>query len=120
METLTLVGNLVADPELRYTPSGKAVANFRLAVTLRVNEGGKWKDGETEFHDVVAWQNLAETAATAFIKGQRVIVVGRPTKREWEHEGEKRSKVEITAEDLGPSIKFIQPEQMRGLIHAEG
>lgn len=101
-----LVGNLVAEPELRFTPNGKTVANARVAVTDRVKVGEKWQNGETSFHDVVIWQDQAERANERLTKGQRVIAVGRWSERSWESDGETKSVREFVADDIGPSLKF--------------
>ena len=102
-----LVGNLTDDPELRFTPNGAAVANFRLAVTPRVREGDSWKDGETSFFRINVWRQQAENAAETLQKGTRCIVVGRLRTRSWETpEGEKRSVTEVEADEIGPSLKF--------------
>ena len=102
-----LVGNLTDDPELRFTPNGAAVANFRLAVTPRVREGDSWKDGETSFFRINVWRQQAENVAETLQKGARCIVVGRLRTRSWETpEGEKRSKIEVEADEIGPSLKF--------------
>ena len=102
-----LVGNLTDDPELRFTPNGAAVANFRLAVTPRVREGEQWKDGETSFFRVNVWRQQAENVAESLTKGARCIVIGRLRTRSWETpEGEKRSVTEVEADEIGPSLKF--------------
>jgi single-strand DNA-binding protein len=102
-----LVGNLTDDPELRFTPNGAAVANFRLAVTPRVRDGDSWKDGETSFFRINVWRQQAENVAETLQKGARCIVVGRLRTRSWETpEGEKRSVTEVEADELGPSLKF--------------
>ena len=102
-----LVGNLTDDPELRFTPNGAAVANFRLAVTPRVRDGDSWKDGETSFFRINVWRQQAENVAETLQKGTRCIVVGRLRTRSWETpEGEKRSVTEVEADELGPSLKF--------------
>jgi single-strand DNA-binding protein len=104
---VTVVGNLTGDPELRFTPNGVAVANFRLAVTPRVREGDQWKDGETSFFRVNVWRQQAENVAETLTKGTRVIVTGKLRNRSWETpEGEKRSVTEIEADELGPSLKW--------------
>ncbi len=104
---VTVVGNLTDDPELRFTPQGTAVANFRLAVTARVRDGDSWKDGETSFFRVNVWRQLAENAAESLTKGTRAIVVGRLRTRSWETpEGDKRSVTEIEADEVGPSLKW--------------
>ena len=102
-----LVGNLTDDPELRFTPNGAAVANFRLAVTPRVREGDSWKDGETSFFRINVWRQQAENVAETLQKGARCIVVGRLRTRSWETpEGEKRSVTEIEADEVGASLKW--------------
>jgi len=104
---VTLTGNLTDDPELKFTPNGAAVASFRLAVTPRVRDGDTWRDGETSFFRVNAWRDLAENLTESLGKGARVIVVGQLKARSWETpEGEKRSVVEITAEEVGPSLRW--------------
>jgi single-strand DNA-binding protein len=106
--TVVVVGNLTDDPELRFTPQGVAVANFRLAVSRRVkDEGGQWKDGETSFFRVSCWRQLAENVAESLTRGSRTMVAGRLRMRQWEtQEGEKRSVVEIEADEVGPSLKW--------------
>jgi single-strand DNA-binding protein len=102
-----LVGNLTDDPELRFTPNGAAVANFRLAVTPRVREGDSWKDGETSFFRITVWRQMAENVAESMTKGSRAVVVGRLRTRSWETpEGEKRSVTEVEADEVAPSLKF--------------
>jgi single-strand DNA-binding protein len=105
---ITIVGNLTDDPELRYTPNGAAVTNFRVAVNRRIPDGsGGWKDAETSFFRVNAWRSLAENAAESLTRGSRVVVVGRLRSRSWESpEGETRSAVEIEADELGPSLRW--------------
>jgi single-strand DNA-binding protein len=105
--TVTLIGNLTDDPELRFTPNGAAVANFRLAVTPRVRQGDTWTDGETSFFRVNCWRALAEHAAESLTKGTRAIVIGRLRMRSWETpEGDRRTVVEVEAEEVAPSLKF--------------
>lgn len=109
-----LVGNLTDDPELRFTPNGAAVANFRLAVTPRVREGDSWKDGETSFFRINVWRQQAENVAETLQKGARCIVVGRLRTRSWETpEGERRSVVEVEAEELGPSLRWATAKPER-------
>lgn len=106
--TLTIVGNVVADPELRFTPSGAAVANFRIASTPRHfdKQSNEWKDGDPLFLGVSAWRQLGENVAESIQKGARVIVVGRLQQRQYEdREGNKRSSYEITAEEVAPSLR---------------
>jgi single-strand DNA-binding protein len=110
-----LVGNLTDDPELRFTPNGAAVANFRLAVTPRVRQGDQWTDGETSFFRVNAWRQLAENVTESLAKGNRAIVIGRLRARSWETpEGDKRSVVEVEADEVGPSLKWATATVQRG------
>lgn len=106
--SITIVGNLVGDPELRFTPSGQAVANFRIASTPRFLDKGtnEWKDGEGLFLSVNVWRQMAENCAESLTKGSRVIVQGRLKQRSYEtREGEKRTVYEIEADDVGPSLR---------------
>jgi single-strand DNA-binding protein len=104
--TTTIVGNLTDTPELRFTPSGAPVASFSVAVTPRVKDGDGWRDGETSFFRCTAWRTLAENLAE-LAKGTRVIVHGRLQQRSWETDaGEKRSVVEVQAEEVGPSLRW--------------
>ena len=105
---ITIVGNLTDDPELRYTSNGAAVANFRVAYSTRIRDAaGNWTDGETSFFTVNCWRALAENAAETLTRGTRVVVTGRLKQRSWENqEGEKRTVIEIEADDLGPSLKW--------------
>jgi single-strand DNA-binding protein len=112
---VVIVGNLTRDPELRYTPNGAALVKFGVAVSRRVrDESGQWKDADTSFFDVTGWRSLAENVAESLTQGSRVVVVGRLRTNTWETaEGEKRSKVEIEAEEIGPSLKWAtaKPEK---------
>src|SRR5947208_12517962 len=112
---VTIVGNLTRDPELRYTPNGAAVVKLGVAVSRRVrDESGQWKDADTSFFDVTAWRTLAENVAESLTQGTRVVVVGRLRTNSWETpEGERRSKVEIEAEEVAPSLKWAtaKPEK---------
>jgi single-strand DNA-binding protein len=104
---VSLVGNLTDDPDLRFTPNGAAVANFRLAVTPRVRDGDTWKDGETSFFRINVWRDLAENATESLHKGTRVVVLGRLRARSWETpEGERRSVVEVEADEVAPSLRW--------------
>ena len=106
--SITLVGNLTRDPELRYTQGGRAVANFGMAVNRRYQVNGEWQE-ETSFFNVVAWAELGENAAASLSKGSRTIVFGRLQQRDYENrEGEKRSMVEVVADDIGPSLRWAQ------------
>ncbi|MHB8510851.1 MAG: single-stranded DNA-binding protein [Actinomycetota bacterium] len=106
--SVSIVGNLTDDPELRYTPQGSAVANFRIAVNNRFkDQAGNWQDGETSYFKVNVWRQLAENVAESLTRGTRVLVTGRLKMRQWEtQEGEKRSVIEIEADEVGPSLKF--------------
>lgn len=105
---ITIVGNLTDDPELKYTPNGAAVVNFSVAVSPRFkDEAGNWKDGDTSFFRCSAWRSLAENIAESLTRGTRVVVTGRLKQRSWEtQDGDKRSVVEIEADDVGPSMKW--------------
>ena len=105
---VTIVGNVTRDPELRFTPSGQAIATFGIAVNRR------WQNRQTQeweeavsFFDVTCWAQMAENVAESVTKGTRVLVTGRLEQRSWEtNDGEKRSKVEIVADEIGPSLRF--------------
>jgi single-strand DNA-binding protein len=104
---ITFVGNVVADPELRFTPSGAAVANFRVASTPRTfdRQTNEWKDSEPLFLSVSVWRQQAEHVAETLARGMRVIVVGRLKQRQYEAtDGTKRSSYEIDAEEVAPSL----------------
>ena len=106
--TITVVGNLVDDPDLRFTPSGAAVANFRIASTPRTfdRQTNEWKDGETLWLGCAVWRQAAENVAESLQKGMRVIVQGRLKSRSYEtREGEKRTVFEIDVDEVGPSLK---------------
>ena len=106
---ITLVGNLVADPELRYTPSGAAVANFRVASTPRRfdSQSNQWVDGEALFLACNIWRQAAENVANSLTKGDRVIVQGRLRQRSYDtREGEKRTVYEIEVDAVGPSLRY--------------
>lgn len=105
---ITVVGNLTADPELRFTQSGAAVANFTIASTPRSfdRQSNEWKDGETLFMRCSLWREAAENAAESLTKGARVIAVGNLVQRSYEtREGEKRTVVELQVDEIGPSLK---------------
>jgi single-strand DNA-binding protein len=104
---VTLTGNLTDDPELRFTPNGVAVANFRLAVDQRVWDTDGWKDGESSYFRVNVWRDQAEHVSRSLQKGARCVVVGRLRSRSWETpEGQRRSAVEVDAEEVGMSMRF--------------
>lgn len=106
---ITVVGNLTADPELRFTASGTAVANFTVASTPRVfdKQAGEWKDQEALFLRCNIWRQAAENVAESLTRGARVVVQGRLKQRSFEtKEGEKRTVVELEADEIGPSLKY--------------
>ena len=106
---ITVIGNLTADPELRFTPSGAAVANFTVASTPRTfdKQSGEWKDGEALFMRCNIWRQAAENVAETLTRGARVIVSGRLKQRSYEtREGEKRTVVELEVDEIGPSLKY--------------
>jgi single-strand DNA-binding protein len=111
---VTITGNLTADPELKFTPNGAAVANFRVAVTSRVRDGNAWRDGDTSFYRVTAWRDLAANVTDSLAKGDRVVIVGQLRMRSWETpEGEQRSLVEVTADEVGPSLRWATAKPER-------
>ena len=106
---ITIVGNLVAEPELRFTPSGAAVANFTIASTPRTfdKQANEWRDGDPMFLGCSVWRQAAENVAESLTKGMRVIVQGRLKSRSYEtREGEKRTVFEIDVEEVGPSLRY--------------
>lgn len=110
---VTLVGNLTRDPELRYTTGGRGVASFGLAVNRRWQQNGEWQEA-VSFFNVVAWADLGENAAASLNKGNRIIVTGRLEQRSYEtREGDKRSVIEVIADDLGPSLRWAQAQVER-------
>jgi single-strand DNA-binding protein len=111
--TVTVVGNVTRDPELRYTTGGRGVASFGLAVNRRYQVHGEWQE-QTSFFNVVAWGTLGENAAACVTKGTRLVVYGRLEQRSWEtQDGEKRSVVEIVADEVGPSLRWATAEVNR-------
>ncbi len=113
---ITVVGNLVDDPELRFTPSGAAVANFRIASTPRTfdKQTNEWKDGEGLFLSCAIWRQAAENVAESLQKGMRVVVQGRLKQRSYEtREGEKRTVYEIDVDEVGPSLKYATAKVTR-------
>ncbi len=119
---ITLMGNVTRDPELRFTPSGQGVASFGLAVNRRWQnrQTNEWEEA-VSFFDVVAWGTLGENISESLTKGTRVIVVGRLDQRSWETEnGEKRSKVEIVADEIGPSLRWATAEVSKNERRAGG
>jgi single-strand DNA-binding protein len=118
--TVTLVGNITDDPELRFTPSGAAVANFTVAVNRRFkNQAGDWEDKLDGFFRCNCWREMAENVAESFRKGTRVMVVGRLQQRSWEdQEGNRRSAFEVQVDEVGPSLRWatatVQKSQRSG------
>lgn len=107
--TITVIGNLTSDPELRFTPGGHAVANFTVASTPRTfdRQANEWVDGETLFLRAAIWREAAENVAETLTKGTRVIVSGRLKSRSYEtKEGEKRTVIELDVDEIGPSLRY--------------
>jgi single-strand DNA-binding protein len=114
--TITVIGNLTNDPELRFTPSGSAVANFTIASTPRTfdRQSNEWKDGETLFLRAAVWREAAENVAESLTKGMRVIVTGRLKSRSYEtKEGEKRTVIELEVDEIGPSLRYANAKVNR-------
>lgn len=113
---ITLIGNLTADPELRFTPSGAAVANFTVASTPRSfdRQAGEWKDGDPMFLNCSVWREAAENVAESLTKGMRVVVQGRLKSRSYEtREGERRTVVEVEVDEVGPSLRYATAKVTR-------
>lgn len=107
--TITIIGNLTDEPELRFTPSGAAVCKFRVASTPRTLDraSGEWKDGDALFLQCIVWRQMAENAAESLTRGSRVILSGRLKQRSYEtREGEKRTVFEVDVDEIGPSLKY--------------
>lgn len=114
--TITVIGNLTGDPELRFTPSGAAVANFTVASTPRTfdRQSNEWKDGDTLFLRCSIWREAAESVAESLTKGTRVIVTGRLVQRSYEtREGEKRTVYELQVDEVGPSLRYATAKVTR-------
>ena len=126
--TVTVTGNLTADPELRFTNSGQAVASFTIAHTPRYRDtaSGEWTDGETWFVPCSAWRDLADNVCGSLTKGHAVMATGRLRARSWENDtGDKRTRVEMTVDDIGPSLrrataKVIKTVRERADDHTPG
>ncbi|WP_019201585.1 single-stranded DNA-binding protein [Tsukamurella sp. 1534] len=113
---ITVIGNLTADPELRFTPSGAAVANFTVASTPRTfdRNTNEWKDGEALFLRCNIWREAAENVAESLTKGTRVVVSGRLKQRSYDdREGQRRTVVELEVDDIGPSLKYATAKPVR-------
>ncbi|MBM4640680.1 single-stranded DNA-binding protein [Rhodococcus hoagii] len=104
---ITIIGNLTADPELRFTPSGASVANFTVASTPRTfdKQTNEWKDGEAIFMRCNIWKDAAENVAESLTRGMKVIVSGRLKSRSWEKDGEKKTVIELEVDEIGPSLR---------------
>lgn len=114
--TITIIGNLTGDPELRYTQTGVAVASGTVASTPRTfdRSSNEWKDGDTLFLRYSVWRDYAEHVATSLAKGQTVIIVGRLGQRSYEtKEGEKRTSYELDVQDIGPALRYATAEVRR-------
>lgn len=119
--TITIVGNLTADPELRFTPSGAAVANFTVAVTPRIKRGDEWEDGDAAFYNCAVWRDYAEHVAESLQKGQRVVVVGRLTPRPFEYrDGGKGLSLDVAVDEVGHSLRFGSAKFARGQGSGQG
>ena len=111
--SVTVIGNLVDDPELRFTPSGVAMTKVRVAVNRRYQKAGEWQE-ETSFFGGTLWRDAAESVAESLHKGDRVIITGRLEQRSWEtQEGDKRSIVEIAVDEMGPSLRWATAQVTR-------
>jgi single-strand DNA-binding protein len=117
---VTLVGNITQDPELRFTPSGSAVANFTVAVNRRFKQGDQWEDRLDGFFNCSCWRDMAENVAESLRKGTRVVVVGRLQQRSWDDRetGNKRTAIEVQVDEVAPSLRWatatIQKSQRSG------
>lgn len=110
---VTLIGNVAAEPDLKFLPSGAAVCNFSLASTPRVKDGDSWTDGETMWVRCAAWRELAENVAESLVKGTRVIVQGRLKVRSFEANGEKRTAIEMDVDAVGPELRFATAKAIK-------
>jgi len=111
--SITLVGNLTRDPELRFTTGGRGVASFGIAVGRRYQVNGEWQE-QTSYFNITAWGQLGENAAATFTKGTRVIVTGRLEQREFTtREGDKRTAIEVVADEIGPSLRWATAQVER-------
>lgn len=127
---VTLAGNLTGDPEMRFTNTGKAVANFTVAVNRRTKNGDKWEDVLEGYFHCTCWGKLAENAASSLAKGQRVILSGKLAQRNWKDSDEAGRQgsitvVEVQVDDIGPSLKWVtasvqKPTENAGAAVAEG
>jgi single-strand DNA-binding protein len=120
--TVFLVGNITRDPELRFTPTGQATATFGLAVNRRWQnrQSQEWEEA-TSFFDIVCWREMAENASESLTRGSRVMVSGRLEQRSWEtQDGDKRSKVEVVADEIGPSLRWATAQVQKNQRNQPG
>ena len=120
---ITLIGNLTADPELRFTPSGAAVANFTVASTPRIfdRQTNEWKDGEALFLRASVWRDFAEHVAGSLTKGMRVIAQGRLRQRSYQdREGNQRTSIELEVDEIGPSLRYATAQVTRAASNGGG
>ncbi len=111
--SITLVGNLPRDPEIRFTATGRAVASFSMGVSRRYQVNGEWQE-KTSWFNVTAWGQLGENAAATLVKGSRVVVTGRLEQSEYtSREGEKRTAIDVVADDIGPSLRWATATVVR-------
>lgn len=111
--SITLVGNLPRDPEIRFTATGRAVASFSMGVSRRYQVNGEWQE-QTSWFNVTAWGQLGENVAATLVKGSRVVVTGRLEQREYtSREGEKRTSIDVIADDIGPSLRWATATVVR-------
>jgi len=121
--TLTLIGNMTTDPELRFVPSGAAVANFTVASTPKIfdKKTNEWRDQETLFVRCNVWREMAESVAESLTRGTRVVVSGRLTSRSWEDkDGTKRSVMELEVDEIGPSLRYATAKVTRTQRNNQG
>lgn len=121
--TITVIGNLTNDPEMRFTQSGSAVSNFTIASTPKTfdRQSNEWKDGETLFLRASVWREMAENVAESLTKGMRVIVTGRLKSRSYDtKEGEKRTVIELEVDEIGPSLRFANAKVNRTQRNSNG
>jgi single-strand DNA-binding protein len=109
----TITGNLTADPELRYTPTGKAVAKLRIASTPRRPDGNGWTDGQTTYLDIEVWGPTAENVAESLGKGDRAIASGKLITQAWQSDNGPRSKLVLVAEEVGPSLRYATAKPVK-------
>lgn len=120
--TITLIGNLTNDPELRFTPSGSAVANMTIASTPKVfdRQSNEYKDGETLFLRASVWREMAENVAESLTKGMRVVATGRLKPRSYEKDGAKQTVIEFEIDEIGPSLRFANAKVNRTQRNGNG